>query len=149
MRYVFQLKSVRKYRFPTHTNELVLDRKDARTSEVFVTVLASGEAPPLHKHDDTEQIFYVLGGTGSLQIGKKRKSWRVGPGDVIRIPPHTLHRIICTSRKPLRYLVVDCFVNGRPLAEPTWDRHVSVVCKNNGWNFKDVRGTQRKSSRSR
>ena len=29
------------------------------------------------------------------------------------------------------YLSVDCFLEGRPTAEPTWERHVRVMCKTN------------------
>jgi len=38
-KFVFSTKETTVYRFPTHTNELVLDRADADTSEVFVVVL--------------------------------------------------------------------------------------------------------------
>ena len=58
-----------RYRFPTHVNDLVMDRVEAETSEVFIVVLEPGEAPPLHVHDDTEQIFYIMEGRGLLQIG--------------------------------------------------------------------------------
>ena len=141
MDYVFKTDSraTQRYRFPTHINDVVLDRRHAATSEVFITVLGKGEAPPLHQHHDTEQIFYILRGKGELQIGKSRKPFAVIPGDVVRIPPKTLHRILSKSRSPMRYLVVDCFVGGRPTEEPTWDSHVKVVCKNNAWDFKQVK----------
>ena len=60
--YVFPTSKTIHYRFPTHVNDLVIDRADAAASEVFVVVLEPGEAPPLHVHHDTEQIFYVLEG---------------------------------------------------------------------------------------
>jgi hypothetical protein len=53
----------------------------------------------------------------------------------VRIPPHTLHRIRCSSPRPLRYLTVDCFVGGRPEQEPTWESHVRTMCAQNGWDF--------------
>lgn len=141
MPYVFKTTAAKRYRFPTHTNDLVLDRSQAHTSEVFITVLGKGEAPPLHKHDDTEQIFYVLSGKGRLFIGKNQRGYFVHPGDVVRIPPRTWHRIVCKSKQPMRYLVVDCFVKGRPKAEPTWESHVRVMCKHNGWNLKAVKAS--------
>ena len=36
------------------------------------------------------------------------------------------------------YLSVDCFLEGHPTAEPTWERHVRVMCKTNGWDFDSV-----------
>lgn len=68
--YVFPTTNLKRYAFPTHTNDLVLDRAFAQTSEVIMVILKPGKAPPLHKHDDTEQIFYVVEGQGTLTIGK-------------------------------------------------------------------------------
>ena len=53
MNYVFSTTDTIVYRFPTHVNELVLDRSESTVTEVFITVLEPGEAPPLHKHPDT------------------------------------------------------------------------------------------------
>lgn len=136
MKYVFSTTKVKHYRFPTHVNDLVVDRADSVTSEVFIVVLEPGEAPPLHQHDDTEQVFYILDGTGVLSIGARRKKYPVKPGDVVRIPPHTLHSIQCQDKKPLRYVAIDCFVGGRPAAEPTWESHVKVICEREGWDYK-------------
>jgi mannose-6-phosphate isomerase-like protein (cupin superfamily) len=138
-KYVFSTENFVHYRFPTHVNDLVMDRADAETSEVFVVVMEPGESPPLHVHHDTEQIFYVMQGTGALYIGEEQKSSAVKPGDVVRIPPHTLHRIQSMGQEALRYLSIDCFVGGRPTAEPTWDSHVRNVCKQNGWDFDEVK----------
>jgi len=138
-KYVFSTINTTRYRFPTHVNDLVMDRADAETSEVFIVVLEPGEAPPLHVHHDTEQVFYVMEGKGLLQIGDSAERLPVEPGDVVRIPPSTYHRIFCDSDKPLRYLSVDCFVGGKPNAEPTWDAHVREICKTNEWDFEKVK----------
>ena len=55
MNYVFSTKQTKRYQFPTHINDLVMDRSEATSSEVFIVELGPGEAPPLHQHDDTEQ----------------------------------------------------------------------------------------------
>jgi mannose-6-phosphate isomerase-like protein (cupin superfamily) len=123
-----------------HVNELVMDRADAVASEVFVVVLAPGEAPPLHVHHDTEQIFYVLEGAGTLFIGEAQdQQYPVRAGDVVHIPPHTLHRIFCPGPATLRYLSVDCFPGGKPAAEPTWDSHARNNCIALGWDYEQVR----------
>ena len=138
-RYVFSTQNTTRYRFPTHINDLVMDRADAETSEVFIVVLEPGQAPPLHVHDDTEQIFYVMEGEGRLQIGESEERLPVKPGDIVRIPPHTYHRIFCEGDKPLRYLSVDCFVSSKPKDEPTWDAHVRAVCAAQGWDLDTVK----------
>jgi mannose-6-phosphate isomerase-like protein (cupin superfamily) len=138
MQFVFPTSQTKHYRFPTHVNDLVVDRADSQTSEVFVVVLDPGEAPPLHKHDDTEQVFYILEGEGTLRIGSEKKEFAVRPADVVRVPPTVLHSIQCTGKKPLRYLAIDCFIAGRPKDEPTWDSHVRVMCRREGWDYQQV-----------
>ena len=46
MNYIFSTEKTKRYRFPTHINDLVMDRSEASSSEVFIVVLAPGEAPP-------------------------------------------------------------------------------------------------------
>jgi quercetin dioxygenase-like cupin family protein len=138
MAYVFSTKQPQRYRFPTHINDLVMDRSQASASEVFIVVISPGGAPPLHQHDDTEQIFYVLEGRGRLEIGGESEDFLVEPGDVVRIPPSTLHAIHCLGTTDLRYLAIDCFPGGRPDAEPTWDAHVQAVCRLQGWDYDEV-----------
>ena len=80
-RYVFHAKDQLRYRFPTHTNDLLLDRAEAETAEAFMVVLEPGEAPPLHAHHDTEQVFYVLVGPATCRLARRRVSgFRSGRG---------------------------------------------------------------------
>lgn len=140
MTYVFKTDQTTRYRFPTHTNLLVMDRADATASESFITVMEPGEAPPLHVHHDTEQVFFVLSGQGRLITGAdEQDQGPIVPGDLVRIPPGTWHKVPCVGDEPLRYLVVDVFPGGRPAAEPTWEAHVRVVCEGNGWAFDAVK----------
>ncbi len=138
-KYVFSTSETIRYRFPTHVNDLVMNRSEAETSEVFIVVLEPGEAPPLHVHHDTEQIFYMIQGTGVLRIGEDgSQQFPVKPGDVMRIPLHTFHSVLCDGQEPIVYLSIDCFLGGRPEAEPTWESHVHVLCEQNGWDFNQV-----------
>ncbi len=140
MKYVFSTTDTIRYRFPTHLNDLVLDRSEATATEVFIVVLEPGEAPPLHKHPDTEQVFYLLAGEGELRIGPgAAEHYRLKPGDVVRIPPDTLHMVANDGRVPVRYLSVDAFPGGRPTDEPTWDDHVRSNCAAQGWDFTSIK----------
>lgn len=140
MNYVFKTDRTTRYRFPTHTNLLVMDRAEATASESFISVMEPGEAPPLHVHHDTEQVFFVLSGQGRLITGEEEQDQgAIVPGDLVRIPPGTWHKVPCVGDEPLRYLVVDVFPGGRPTAEPTWESHVRVVCEGNGWDFDAVK----------
>lgn len=136
--YVHDTRQTRRYRFPTPTNELVTCRSEASASEVFVVVLEPGEAPPMHRHPDTEQVFCITEGRGELEIEGEPQRYPVKPGDVVRIPVDTNHRIFCTGEQTLRHLAVDCFPGGRPTDEPTWDSHARANCRNNGWDYDQV-----------
>lgn len=139
-RYVFDSRQVSHYRFPTHTNDLIMDRSEAAASEAFFVVLEPGEAPPVHVHDDAEQVFFVLEGVGELRIGQDDPEvFPLGVGDFVRTPPGTDHAVRCLGPGRFVYLSIDCFTAGPPAAEPTWDRHVEVMCAANGWDLDAVR----------
>jgi mannose-6-phosphate isomerase-like protein (cupin superfamily) len=137
MRNVFPTKKLKRYEFPTHTNDLIYDRSAAECSEAFFVVLRPGQAPPRHKHDDTEQVFYILEGRGALTIGARDSRRSVKPGDVVLVPPGTWHSIRAVGG-PMRYLAVDCFSGQRPKLEPTWDAHVRAMCRERGWSYREV-----------
>ena len=139
MNFVFSTTNTIHYRFPTHVNDLVMDRSEAQHSEVFIVVLESKEAPPLHKHDDTEQIFYILEGEGNLTIKDEPYPIPVNIGDVVRIPKGVFHSIKAKNKTILKYLAVDCFGYKRNKDERTWDEHVKVLCKEQGWDYDKVR----------
>ena len=138
VKYVFDTDTCRRYVFPTHINDLVLDRKDSVVSEVFVVIVEPGKAVHPHRHDDVEQIFYIVDGEGILTVGDDRKEYEVNPSQVVRIPPHTLHTIRPAGRKPVKYLSIDCFCSADKGGEPTWEDHVKGICREQGYRFEDV-----------
>ena len=137
-RYVFQTQVLTRYQFPTHMTDLVVDRAQAGYSEVFVVVIQPHHASPLHKHDDMEQIFYVLAGNGTLTIGETKQELPVKPGDVVRVPVNTWHSLRAEGETDLRYLSVDCFGPMRAKTEPTWDDHIRTYCREHDLNFGKV-----------
>ena len=64
--------------------------------------LPVGAATTPHHHPQTEEIYYVLEGHGSMQIGSEIRP--VGPGDAIAIPPATRHQIRNTGSVVLKFL---------------------------------------------
>jgi mannose-6-phosphate isomerase-like protein (cupin superfamily) len=137
LQFVFGTEKLKRYQFPTHMNDLVVDRAKSSFSEVFLVVIEPNHAPPFHKHDENEQIFYVISGTGTLTIGEKKDQFPVKPGDVVRIPVSTYHSIKSNALETLRYLCVDCF-SEKLKAEPTWDDHVRAMCVMNNWDYSKV-----------
>ncbi len=134
---IFETRNMKRYRFPTHINDLIVDRTQASYCEVFMVEVEPGKSVHHHKHDDTEQIFYVIKGAGILLIGKEKKEFHVKPGDVIRIPVGHYHSIRNDYETTLSYLSIDCFGPGSP-DEDSWDEHVKVMCEANGWDYEEV-----------
>ncbi len=141
MRYIFHQDETIRYRYPTHVNDLLYGREEATATETFIVVLAPGEAPPLHAHPDVEQVFFVMEGSGVLQVGAgaEAQTFRLNPGDTARIPPHTPHSVHNDGQAPVRYLSVDAFAGPRLANEPTWDSHAQALCRAQGWDFASVK----------
>jgi mannose-6-phosphate isomerase-like protein (cupin superfamily) len=64
--------------------------------------LPVGGATTPHYHPRTEEIYYVLEGQGSMQVGDETLA--VGPGDAIAIPPGVLHQIRNAGPVVLKFL---------------------------------------------
>lgn len=131
---VYKTKCLKRYRFPTHCTDLVIDRGESEAVEVFFAVLKPGEKTVPHKHDDCEQLWHVVEGSGTYFTGEQRTAHAIGPGDVVLTRRNVLHSVENTGNTLLRYLAIDVFVAGKPADEPTWDAHVAMVCRQNGWN---------------
>ncbi len=80
----------------------ILDRTNAPVANQSLAEarLASGQATERHFHKLAEEIYFLIEGTGAMEIDGACVS--VGPGDAILIPPGAWHRITATS--PLRFL---------------------------------------------
>lgn len=64
--------------------------------------LKPGQSTEKHLHVRTEEVYYVLKGSGLMEIG--RESREVGPGDGIVIPPGSEHRLTNTGRENMIFL---------------------------------------------
>ena len=64
--------------------------------------LAVGCATVPHHHAVTEEIYYILSGSGDMTLGDETRA--VGPGDAIAIPPGARHTIRNTGQTELVFL---------------------------------------------
>ena len=83
--------------------ELLADRNSCIRNQS----LAEARLPPdgrttRHYHPVTEEIYYLLEGTGLMEIAGELRP--VGPGDAIAIPPGAIHQITNTGRDVLKFL---------------------------------------------
>jgi mannose-6-phosphate isomerase-like protein (cupin superfamily) len=64
--------------------------------------VAPGVSTTAHYHPQTEEIYYILRGRGTMRIDAETRT--VGPGDAIAIPPGRVHQITNGGSEPLVFL---------------------------------------------
>jgi len=67
-------------------------------------IIGGGSSSNPHLHDDAEEIFYVISGSGRIKVGEEEED--IAPGSCIFIPPKTLHQLLNTGHEELRVLAV-------------------------------------------
>lgn len=64
--------------------------------------VAPGGTTVAHYHPITEEIYYILSGTGRMRLDAEHRD--VAAGDAIAIPPGQVHQITNTGSTPLVFL---------------------------------------------
>ena len=102
------IRNIRKtIAFTTKDGSEIRELLAHRNSCIRKQSLAEARLPPgarttPHYHPLTEEIYYLLEGTGRMRIGDRVRD--VGPGDAIAIPPGAVHTIENTGNVPLKFL---------------------------------------------
>ncbi len=80
----------------------ILDRSNAPVAHQSLAeaTLPAGASTTRHHHRLSEEIYFLLSGTGEMELDGTRREVR--PGDAILIPPGAWHTITATS--DLRFL---------------------------------------------
>lgn len=80
----------------------ILDRTTAPVANQSLAeaCVAAGGATQRHYHKLSEEFYFILEGSGEMELDGERRL--VGPGDAILIPPGAWHTIAATER--LRFL---------------------------------------------
>lgn len=95
------------YEFGSNSTFLVIDRCEAERCETTVVVWPAQSKGAMVAHDDKEQTFFVLSGTGRVTVGEETSD--VKPGDVIFVPRNTAHTTEAGDEE-LRYLCLNTVV---------------------------------------
>lgn len=74
----------------------------AHKQSLAEATVAPGRATLEHYHRETEELYYVVEGTGRLRVGDSERE--VGVGDCAVIPPGVRHTIANSGDGPLRIL---------------------------------------------
>jgi mannose-6-phosphate isomerase-like protein (cupin superfamily) len=93
--------------FTTADGSTIRSLLDLSTAPVANQSLAEatldpGAATERHYHCESEEIYYVVEGSGEMELDGEWTS--VGRGDAILIPPGAWHRMRASGAGPLRFL---------------------------------------------
>lgn len=105
--------------------------KNTKTDNIYIQKcssdsLASGfvivikKEVKLHKHLQHSEHVYVLEGEGKMQLGNKE--FIIKKNDLIFIPKNTPHKVITTSKKPLKVISIQ---------SPHFDGKDRIILENN------------------
>jgi mannose-6-phosphate isomerase-like protein (cupin superfamily) len=80
---------------------LGLPTAPVRNQSLAEATLEPGRATERHYHAEAEEIYYLVEGTGELELDGERR--QVGVGDAVLIPPGAWHQITAGGQR-LRFL---------------------------------------------
>jgi mannose-6-phosphate isomerase-like protein (cupin superfamily) len=92
-----------------------LEGNSTHFGRVWEVELESGEQTQPHQHDDLEEIYCFVEGTGEIWVAQKKQP--VARGEVIHVPPLTNHFVLNTSVGRLRCLAIESHPQDRPSTE--------------------------------
>ena len=93
--------------FTTKDGSVIRELLAHRNSSIRNQSLAEATVPPgtrtlRHYHPLSEEIYYILSGTGLMSVGDEER--HVGPGAAVAIPPGRPHSISNPGPGPLVFL---------------------------------------------
>jgi mannose-6-phosphate isomerase-like protein (cupin superfamily) len=88
--------------FTTKDGSAIRELHHSPAQSLAEATLAPGQATILHHHRVSEEIYFVLDGTGLMELDGERR--HVAAGDAILIPPGGRHTLANDGAAPLRIL---------------------------------------------
>ena len=73
-----------------------------RQQSLAEAIVLPGQETALHRHRVTEELYYILEGSGLMSLGAEQ--FAVVQGDTVCIEPGTPHKIRNTGNRPLAIL---------------------------------------------
>jgi mannose-6-phosphate isomerase-like protein (cupin superfamily) len=86
--------------FVTKDGSTIRELQHTNLQSLAEAELEPGQSTTRHRHLQTEEIYFVLEGIGTMELDDESR--RVGPGDAVLIPPGAQHEIRAETR--LRFL---------------------------------------------
>jgi len=64
-------------------------------------IFEPGQGLVPHEHPESEEVYYVISGAGTVYIGKDRREEHIKPETALFIPPGTIHSVANTGKQKL------------------------------------------------
>jgi mannose-6-phosphate isomerase-like protein (cupin superfamily) len=106
-KHVSDISAGKRFDFGSNSTVLVIDRAEAERCEATVVSWPAGSKGALVAHDDKEQTFFVLSGSGHVTVGDQTEV--VKQGDVVFVPRNTAHTTEAGAEE-LTYLCLNTVV---------------------------------------
>jgi len=80
---------------PPRVSRLLLSGKNvgAKNASMGLNITAVGSMIPDHKHEESEELMYIISGRGRLVIEDGEEVYEVGPDTAIFSPMGKMHRL--------------------------------------------------------
>jgi mannose-6-phosphate isomerase-like protein (cupin superfamily) len=102
---------------------VLLDRSETELTEIGINEWKL-DGPP-HKHNDKDQIFYIISGDGVIKLGSDE--YKVRPGFLIYVPAGLVHQSITKGSEPLCYVLYNIFNDSQKEGHSTFAEHIEKV----------------------
>lgn len=83
-------------------HRLLISKAETETIALGYVSVNKGESTAEGFHNDEEEIYLVLKGSGILFLGDEKQE--ISEGDIAYVPKNTKHKMTCTSDEKLEYL---------------------------------------------
>ena len=80
---------------------IISNESTSKNQEFAIGMFKPKEGLYPHAHINSEEIYFVLSGRGTVFIGKEKKPMKVSEDDVLYIPPGIVHGVTNTGKKKL------------------------------------------------
>ena len=82
----------------------LLPKKMTESLELSLVKVKKGSLTPKHTHEDEEQVYIILKGSGVVRLNDEEE--KVGGGMIVYIPRGTEHEIKNTGEDDLTYIYI-------------------------------------------
>lgn len=72
----------------------------SRNLWVGTSTVEPGNETNAHSHDDNEEVFYCVSGSGLMIVDGEKQDYT--PGTVVYCPPGSVHQVVNTGNEPLK-----------------------------------------------